>query len=37
MNGTELDIGQALIIVVSVQFVNSDNGVGYFIFPWAKH
>lgn len=32
MSGVKLGIGQALILVVSVEFVNSNNGIGYFIW-----
>jgi ABC-type nitrate/sulfonate/bicarbonate transport system permease component len=32
MNGVKLGIGQALILVVSVEFVNSNDGIGYFIW-----
>ncbi|MDG4798341.1 ABC transporter permease [Micromonospora sp. WMMD1082] len=32
MNGVKLGIGQALILVVSVEFVSSNDGIGYFIW-----
>ncbi|MGH3663467.1 MAG: ABC transporter permease [Micromonosporaceae bacterium] len=32
MSGVKLGIGQALILVVSVEFVSSNNGIGYFIW-----
>jgi NitT/TauT family transport system permease protein len=32
INGIKLGIGQALILVVSVEFISSNNGLGYFIW-----
>lgn len=32
MNGLKLGIGQALILVVSVEMVSGNNGIGYFIW-----
>lgn len=32
MNGLKLGIGQALILAVSVEFVSSNDGIGYFIW-----
>jgi NitT/TauT family transport system permease protein len=32
ITGIKLGIGQALILVVSVEFISSNNGLGYFIW-----